>query len=163
MNEEMEFPDALDEFIKQYSFIDREQIYTNGSELIQTFRIKQWEEHKKQENQSLKKQLEEYKLITIDYQELEARNQELKKRLEEYKYSHSCSFVDTCKNVKIANFNQQKEFIEYLEDYIKEMEEEIGNSMTEPYKKSHIIRRNVYQEILQKYKSIIGVSDEKES
>ena len=30
------------------------------------------------ENQKLKKQLEEYKLITIDYQELEARNQELK-------------------------------------------------------------------------------------
>ena len=37
------------------------------------------------------------------------------------------------------------------------MEEEIGNSMTEPYKKSHIIRRNVYQEILQKYRSIIGL------
>ena len=30
-----------------------------------------------QENQKLKKELEEYKLITIDYQELEARNQEL--------------------------------------------------------------------------------------
>lgn len=49
MSEEMEFPDTLDEFIKQYSIIDEEQIYTNGSELIQTFRIKQWEEHKKQE------------------------------------------------------------------------------------------------------------------
>ena len=54
MSEEMKFPDTLDEFIKQYSFIDEEQIYTNGSELIQTFRIKQWEEHKKQENQELK-------------------------------------------------------------------------------------------------------------
>ena len=32
-----------------------------------------------QENQRLKKQLEEYKLITIDYQDLEARNQKLKK------------------------------------------------------------------------------------
>ena len=31
------------------------------------------------ENQKLKKQLEEYKLITIDYQDLEARNQKLKK------------------------------------------------------------------------------------
>ena len=42
-----------------------------------------------QENQELKKQLEEYKLITIDYQELEARNKDLE--------------------------NQQKEFIEWLE------------------------------------------------
>lgn len=58
MSEEMKFPDTLDEFIKQYSFIDEEQIYTNGSELIHTFRVKQWEEHKKQENQELKKQLD---------------------------------------------------------------------------------------------------------
>ena len=57
---------------------------------------------------------------------------------------------------KALEETQQKEFIKYLEDYIKEMEEEIGNSITEPYKKSHIIRRNVYQEILQKYRSIIG-------
>ena len=34
------------------------------------------------ENQKLKKQLEEYKLITIDYQELEARNQKLKKQID---------------------------------------------------------------------------------
>lgn len=54
MGEEMKFPDTLDEFMKQYSFIDEEQIYTNGSELIQTFRIKQWEEHNKQENQKYK-------------------------------------------------------------------------------------------------------------
>ena len=47
-------------------------------------------EQLQQENQELKKQLEEYKLITIDYQELEARNQELE--------------------------NQQKEFIDWLEN-----------------------------------------------
>ena len=41
-----------------------------------------------QENQKLKKELEEYKLITIDYQELEARNQELKKQLEEVEEMH---------------------------------------------------------------------------
>ena len=41
-----------------------------------------------QENQELKKQLEEYKLITIDYQELEARNQELKKQIEEVEEMH---------------------------------------------------------------------------
>ena len=41
-----------------------------------------------QENQELKKQLEEYKLITIDYQELETRNQELKKQIEEVEEIH---------------------------------------------------------------------------
>ena len=41
-----------------------------------------------QENQELRKQLEEYKLITIDYQELEARNQELKKQFEEVEEIH---------------------------------------------------------------------------
>ena len=41
-----------------------------------------------QENQELKKQLEEYKMITIDYQELEVRNQELKKQIEEVEEIH---------------------------------------------------------------------------
>ena len=39
--------------------------------------IKTQFEKLQQENLKLKKQLEEYKLITIDYQELEARNQKL--------------------------------------------------------------------------------------
>ena len=104
--------------------------------------------------------------------ELLEENQSLKKQLEERPKEYV--FIGNAQN-KTRDFinqitkdnkeykNQQKEFIKYLEDYIKEMEEEIGNSMTEPYKKSHTIRRNVYQEILQKYKSIIGVSDEKEN
>lgn len=58
MNEEMKFPKTFEEFIKQYSFFDKQQIYTNGSELIQVFRIKQWEEHKEKENQELKERLE---------------------------------------------------------------------------------------------------------
>ena len=65
MGEQMNFPDTLDEFIKQYSFIDRKEIYTNGSELIQTFRVKQWEEHRQREYQELKYQ-EVYKK-TKDY------------------------------------------------------------------------------------------------
>ncbi len=46
----MQFPNTLDEFIEQYSFVDKERIYTNGSELIPTFRIKQWEEHQERNN-----------------------------------------------------------------------------------------------------------------
>ena len=41
----MTFPDDIMQFIDDYSFRDEEQVYTNGSELIQTFRVKQAIEH----------------------------------------------------------------------------------------------------------------------
>lgn len=68
MNEEMKFPETLDEFIKQYSFIDNKQFYTNGSELIQTFRVKQWEEHKEKENNQLKHVIDELEKWLTDRQ-----------------------------------------------------------------------------------------------
>lgn len=43
--EHMQFPPTWENFIDLYGFIDRENIYTNGSELIQTFRVKQMIEH----------------------------------------------------------------------------------------------------------------------
>lgn len=45
MNEEMEFPNTFEEFVNEYSFKDSDEIYTNGSELIQTFRVMQGYEH----------------------------------------------------------------------------------------------------------------------
>ena len=40
----MTFPDKFEDFIKEYEFIDTEETYTNGSELIQSFRVMQaWE------------------------------------------------------------------------------------------------------------------------
>ena len=45
MAECMDFPNTFKEFIDEYSFKDREEIYTNGSELIQTFRVMQGYEH----------------------------------------------------------------------------------------------------------------------
>lgn len=41
----MEFPKTIKEFIEEYQFTDEEQIYTNGSKLIQVFRIMQALEH----------------------------------------------------------------------------------------------------------------------
>ena len=98
----------------------------------------------KEESEELKKQLEEYKLITIDYQELEARNQELKKQLEE-KENIACNWKDNClENAgKIEKLeNQQKEFIEYLENMLDD-ENDIFS----------VVR---VKDVLQKYKSIIG-------
>ena len=78
------------------------------------------------ENQKLKKQLEEYKLITIDYQELEARN---------YIINDKCNKLE----------NQQKEFIEWLEN-----EKNIY-----PYDISDYTYEDIINTILSKYYEII--------
>lgn len=41
-NTMMYLPDTLEEFMEQYKVVDTEQIYTNGTELVPIFRIKQW-------------------------------------------------------------------------------------------------------------------------
>ena len=41
-NTMMLMPDTLEEFMEQYKVVDTEQIYTNGTELVPIFRIKQW-------------------------------------------------------------------------------------------------------------------------
>ena len=42
----MWFPETFDEFVNHYSFVDHQQVYTNGTELIPVFRVKQWMDHK---------------------------------------------------------------------------------------------------------------------
>lgn len=41
----MDFPNTFEEFANRYGFKDKDEIYTNGSELIPVFRVKQWLEH----------------------------------------------------------------------------------------------------------------------
>lgn len=57
--------------------------------------------------------------------------------------------------------NQQKEFIEYMNKTIEELEcDDFGDEEM----KGYLIQRiDTFKEILRKYKSIIGVSDEKEN
>jgi len=45
MADMMTFPDTFEEFIKEYEFKDKEEIYTNGAELIPSFRVMQAWEH----------------------------------------------------------------------------------------------------------------------
>lgn len=42
MSDMMTFPDTWEEFEKFYGFNDSEEIYTNNSRLIPSFRVKQW-------------------------------------------------------------------------------------------------------------------------
>lgn len=45
MSDMMPFPDTWEEFEKLYGFNDAEEIYTNNSRLIPSFRVKQWLDH----------------------------------------------------------------------------------------------------------------------
>lgn len=42
MGDVMSFPDTFEEFAEQYKIVDKQQIYTNGTEMIPIFRVKQW-------------------------------------------------------------------------------------------------------------------------
>lgn len=42
MDDMMQFPKTVEEFMEQYKIVDAEQIYTNGAELVPIFRMKQW-------------------------------------------------------------------------------------------------------------------------
>lgn len=70
------FPETWEEFRKQYRIVDTEKVYTNGIEMIPTFRVKQWLEHMESEQNKMeriakmfgKKLDEEFKLeITFFY------------------------------------------------------------------------------------------------
>lgn len=45
MSDVMTFPATFEEFAEQYKIVDTKQVYTNGTELIPIFRVKQWLEH----------------------------------------------------------------------------------------------------------------------
>lgn len=51
----MEFPETFDGFAKRYGFKDEYEVYTNGSDLIPVFRVKQWLE---QDNKLRKMEIE---------------------------------------------------------------------------------------------------------
>jgi hypothetical protein len=42
MADKMLFPATFDEFAEGYKITDSEQVYTNGTDLIPIFRVKQW-------------------------------------------------------------------------------------------------------------------------
>lgn len=48
MSEIMQFPETVEEFMQQYKITDTQQVYTNGTELVPIFRMKQWFEAHKQ-------------------------------------------------------------------------------------------------------------------
>lgn len=87
-------------------------------------------------------------------------NQELKKKLDELQTLYNNMFKCHCNRVQVETLlSQQKEFIEWLEDYIDTLKTESdsveGLGICEYYTLLAL------EEVLSKYKEIIGVKDEK--
>lgn len=106
---------------------------------------------------------------TFDPFEMFYENQELKKQLEEYKKFYKDELEENSKlselwcdsRSKIRELeNQQKEFIEYLEDLIKQNETVVEVSKYGLPKNCSKLLIDFYKEILSKYKEIIGDKDE---
>jgi hypothetical protein len=109
MNEQMEFQNNIDEFIKQYSFIDKEQIYTNDSELIPVFRIKQWIEYKNKGIDELIKKYEE---------EMNIYTSEINHWTDERKNSKDSNYNEYC--MCIAERNKEAKILTRI--FIKDLE-----------------------------------------
>ena len=45
MGEMMTFPATVEEFMEQYKMTDTEHVYSNGTEYVPIYRMKQWFEH----------------------------------------------------------------------------------------------------------------------
>ncbi len=103
------------------------------------------------------------------YCDLQQENQELKKQLEEnqnplkgiFAQVNDDTLLRDCGNMnaEIDEIkNQQKEFIEYLERTIEELE---CDDVDDEEMKGYLIQRiYTFKEVLSKYKEIIGVSNE---
>lgn len=106
-----------------------------------------------EEIQKLKEQVEDKILL-----EMKLENELFNKRKE---------YQETYKDVRIEikeYKTQQKEFIKYLEDEKDRLIKETSHYYIDSFDRQHSVNKTIYDEvdmILQKYKEIIGVSNEK--
>ena len=94
--------------------------------------------------------VEVYKKISSLFEE----NQELKKQLENTDYTSV--YLKGCTDTKGKYLSQQKEFIEYLEDKLCVINNLLNTEQDEAKVYYLIVRRTAFDEILSKYKEIIG-------
>lgn len=117
----------------------------------------------REENQKLKQQLDKYEnpedmtlMMMWCTEKVKDENRALNKQVEDYKKLGFKYLQDKNNNLE----NQQKEFIKYMNSCIKELEKESPNKLQNTI---NLAIKDIAKIILQKYKEIIGVSDEKEN
>ena len=125
------------------------------------------EEHNKlkEENQELKKQLEvgnkQYSDLVEEKEILQEQLSIKTLQLEELKSSKRDYTQENILEMKMFKLQtQQKEFINYLEDEIKELQKIKETELDYDILKDVIPELLVFEDVLQKHKEIIGVSDE---
>ena len=121
--------------------------------------FKVFEELKKlqQENQKLKKQLESANEQISYLRRSIERKEERIIDLQDERIPYTNEYVDKL-------LNQQKEFISYLENEKDRLSRECSQIYEDSLGKTRLVNEDIFNEvndILQKYKSIIGVLDEK--
>lgn len=87
-----------------------------------------------------------------DFVELVEENNELKKQVENYKKLGFKYLQDKNNNLE----NQQKEFIKYLKEEIKTLEKDILDTVDDMDIYMKQVKSLIIEEILQKYKEIVG-------
>ncbi len=94
--------------------------------------------------------------------DIQKENQELKKQLKNNSKINVADhkYASTCEDKVIILENQQKEFIKYLEDEIKELQKIKETELDYDLLQDVISQLLVFEDVLQKYKETIGVSDE---
>lgn len=50
MSDMMDFPKTVEEFMEMYKMVDTDEVYSNGTEYVPIFRMKQWFEHQRTSN-----------------------------------------------------------------------------------------------------------------
>ena len=117
----------------------------------------------KKENKELKLELSGYRQAILEDKDmlgLKEESEELKKQLTTYKILHRDCKVDNLKNIsKIEEIEKKKkEFINYLEDLIKFYKNRDSYMVADILGSYDLnnIELELLEEILQKYKSIIG-------
>ena len=138
--------EEIDDWLRLFSNNNQSFMSKDGKK-ITLFKVFQELKELQQENQSLEKENKilrenaEHNDKVVDKANWE--NLKLKKQLEEYKRLGFEHLNDKCNKLE----NQQKDFIEYLEYQVK-FQEEIND----------IHLATGFEEILSKYREIIGVS-----
>ena len=150
--------------IEEIAFKDRTELaHLNGIDLLNIIEFLQ---------KDRKQWINQFTQTHNESVEIQKENNELKKQLENYKKLGFKHLQDKNNNLE----NQQKEFIKYLENGIDVCDgflDTVKSDLQEilyvviPANKNITTRiienetaHKIYEEILQKYKSIIGVSDE---
>ena len=109
---------SLDDFMESYKTTDTEKIYSNGTEFVPIFRVKQWFEYNNQDKEieRLNKRIEDLNIINEEHQILNGmirkelqQKENIIKEVREWAKKCSCQFTNDDGELVVSeiNFNFQ--------------------------------------------------------